>query len=148
MLRTKRPFTDIQRALDKTTAFCIGRERALPVRPEPIEEIARAQLRAARRVARACDQIERERVKQPRARPSVRVVVNGIWVNRGHYLEQRPQRPLSGFALQPRPRNRPHEPMQADRIGRDRRIALVENRLAINEPERSERRDRLVQPVA
>ena len=41
-----------------------------------------------------------------------------------------------------------HQPMQPDRVGRDRRIALVRDRLAVDEREGAQRRDRLVEAVA
>ena len=38
--------------------------------------------------------------------------------------------------------------MQTDRLGHDRRVALIGNRLAIDERERPQRGNRLIQPVA
>jgi len=118
----------------------------LPVRGEPIQEKARARLRTLRQFG-AADQIESEHIEPPRARPRVRVVEDRQWVSRHHRLDQGPPRRLSGFALQPTRRNRPHQLMQPNRLRRYRRVALVSNCLAIDEREGPQRHDRFVEPI-
>ena len=93
------------------------------------------------------DEIERERVEPPRARPGARIVVHLARIDRRHRLDQNPPACLGRFARRRARRHRPHQPMQPDRLGRDRRIALVDDRLAVDEREGAQRRDRLVEPV-
>ena len=54
---------------------------------------------------------------------------------------------LPRFALAPRRRDLPHQAMQADGVGRDRRVALVHDRLAVDQREGAQRRHRLVEAV-
>ena len=61
----------------------------------------------------------------------------------------RTRRPASASSVRRRPAaTAPHQPMQTDRLGRYRRITLIGDRLAVDEGEGAQRRDRFVEPVA
>ena len=148
MLGAERLLADRQRPLEERPRRCIGRERPCRYRPSRFRRYARARFRPVGGAAVAADQIERERVEPPRARPGARVVEDVSRIDRRHRLDESPPRRLGRLALPPPRRDRAHQPMQPDRLGRDRRVALVGDRLAVDEREGAQRRDRLVEPVA
>jgi hypothetical protein len=89
-----------------------------------------------------------ERVESPHPRQGYGIGDNLFWINRSHDLHQRTVCIQPRVVGEPCSRDFAHEAVQADCFGGDRRVALVGDCLAVNEGENTQRRYRLVEPVA
>ena len=70
-----------------------------------------------------------------------------VGIDRRQHRDERAPHLLPRLPLAPRRRNLPHQPVQADGLGRDRRIALVRDRLAVHQRESAQRRQGLLEAV-
>lgn len=117
----------------------------MPVCPKPIQEKARTRLRTLRQFGTP-DQVESKHVEPPRARPSARVAENRLRMDLRHDFDPNSPRLLTCIAHAPSPRHLSDQPMQADRLHRYRRVALIRYCLAIDKREGAQCGDRFVKP--
>ena len=85
----------------------------------------------------ATDQRQRERIQPPRAWPGRRIVEAVGRINRRHAPRRARAAPLPAPRPPPRRRDLTHQPVQADAVGRHRGLALIRDRLAVEERESS-----------
>ena len=114
----------------------------MPVGGEPVDQSARLLLGARRRRRVAADHRQREPVEPPRRRPGPGIVEGVLRIDRRQRLHEGALRQLARIAHPPRRRDLAHQPVQADGVGADRRVALVHDGLAVDEREGAQRRDR------
>ena len=95
----------------------------------------------------ATDQRKCDRIEPPRPWPSLRIAEDALRIDRRQSLHQCPPGILMRVAFVPRRRDLAHETVQADAVGRDRRLALVRDRLAVDQRKGAQRRHRFVEAV-
>ena len=145
MLGAEHLLADRQRALDRAAAppnRPPGHKNSGLPGPEG-RHVPRSQLRPPfplSQIARRCGVRARSAATTPDCYTVVRI----------DRRQRRDERAPCCFAgtLAPRRRNLPHQTVEADSVGRDRRIALVRDRFAVDQREGAQRRHGFVETVA